>query len=306
MLVTNMLYADELETVPMIETGLFVDRITNGIPKGRITEVWGDEKIGKSTLALQTVAAAQRQGLKCIWVDAEWSFDSLYSRKLGVDNSKLAVIRVEERGKKGEIFSSAEGNLDELQAAIETGNYGLAVIDSIGGLTPRSEFEKDAGEKTIGGQASIVARFCRKIVPSLVVHNTALIVLNHSFVDIMSGKLMTSGGKKLAYHKSLSIRLKLNSKVRLEEAGERVGKVVIAEVTKDKIFGHEAMETSGHLLFKGGGFSKQQDLLEEALRKEVITKKGNTFFFGETKIGTKSKLREWAKEHEDELKERVS
>lgn len=272
----SIVYADSIEDVVAIPTGLFIDRLTGigGIPRGRITEIFGDEGIGKSSVCLQIVAAAQRAGLRCLWVDIEWAFDTRYAASLGVDNSKLGIIR--------ERFG--EASLDAVEAEIESGHYDIVVLDSIGGILPRAEAEKSADGKTIGGQAGIIAKFCRKVVPLLSMNNTALIVINHSFIDIMSGKLLTSGGKKLAYHKSLSIRLKQKQGVSLKQGDRKIGKVVIGEVRKNKLAATEGMELDGQLIF-GTGFSASADLLNDAIEKEVITKRGNTYFFGSERLG---------------------
>src|SRR5665213_2636673 len=199
-----------------IKTNTFIDKITgiNGIPRKRITEIFGDAGVGKSTVCLQIVASAQQDDLSVLWADVEFSFDERYAALLGVQNDELGLLQ--------ERF--AEDALDELERAIDGGKYDLVILDSIGGLLPRSEAEKGAAEKVIGGQASLVARFCRKCVPLLALRNVALVVINHSFTDLMSGKLKTSGGAKLDYHKSLSIRLKVNPTLSIKQGDKKVGK----------------------------------------------------------------------------------
>lgn len=277
-------YADSIEDVDVIPTGLFFDKLTGvgGIPRGVITEVFGDEGIGKSSVCLQIVATAQAQGLRCLWADVEWSYSPSYATSLGVDNSKLGLIR--------ERF--AETTLDAIEEALESGEWDLVILDSVGGILPRAEAEKGAEGKTIGGQAGLIAKFCRKIVPLLRIHNVALVVVNHSFIDIMSGKLLTSGGKKLSYHKSLSIRLKQKQGVSIKQGDRKVGKVVVGEVRKNKMAATEGLELDGQLIF-GTGFSAIADLLGDAIDKGVITKKGNTYYLGSEKLGiglTKTRL----------------
>ncbi len=221
------------------------------------------------------MAAAQKQGLKCLWADVEWSFDPNYASVLGVDNKKLGIIR--------ERF--AEDTLDAIEEAAESGKWDLIILDSVGGILPRAEAEKGSDGKTIGGQAGLIAKFCRKVVPSISVNNVALVVINHAFTDIMSSKLMTSGGRKLAYHKALSIRLKSKYGNAVLKSGDtKVGKVVVGEVRKNKLAATEGMEVEGQLIF-GSGFSASADLLNDAIEKKVITKKGNTHFFGTEKLG---------------------
>lgn len=270
-------YADSIEAVDAIPSGLFLDKLSGigGIPRGLITEIFGDEGIGKSSVCLQLVAAAQKQGLRCLWADVEWSYDPNYASILGVDNKKLGLIR--------ERF--AETTLDAIEEAVESGKWDLVVLDSIGGILPRAEAEKGSEGKTIGGQAGLLAKFCRKVVPSLSVNNVALIAINHSFTDIMSGKLMTSGGRKLAYHKSLSIRFKSKYGNAVLKSGDtKVGKVIVGEVRKNKVAATEGMELEAQLIF-GRGFSVSADLLNDAIEKKVIVKKGNTYYFGTEKLG---------------------
>lgn len=272
----GIVYADSIEKTDVIKTDLFIDRLTGigGIPRGVITELFGDEGIGKSSVCLQIVAAAQKFGLRCLWVDVEWSYEPQYAVSLGVNNSKLGLIR--ER--------YAELALEKLEEETDAGNWDLIILDSVGGILPRAEAEKSVDGKTIGGQASIMAKFCRKIVPALKINNTALVVINHAFIDIMSGKLLTSGGKKLAYHKSLSIRFKLKQGVVLKQGDRKVGKVVVGEVRKNKLAATEGLEIDGQLIF-GIGFSTAADMLNDALERGTIVKKGNTYYFGIEKLG---------------------
>jgi recombination protein RecA len=289
-------YADSIRDVEAVPTGLFIDKLTGigGIPRGLITEIFGDEGIGKSSVCLQLVANAQRRGLRCLWADVEWSYSPAYATSLGVDNSKLGLIREE----------YAEATLDAIEDAVKSGDWDVVILDSVGGILPRAEAEKGAEGRTIGGQAGLIAKFCRKVVPALQIKNVAMVVINHAFVDIMSGKLLTSGGKKLAYHKSLSIRFKQKQGVSVKQGDRKVGKVVIGEVRKNKVAATEGLEMDGTLVF-GVGFSAAADLLGDATDKGVITKRGNTFYFGDEKLGIGlSKVRKMIEEDEV-LQERI-
>lgn len=256
--------ASSLMEVDVIETQLFINKIVPGIPRGKITEIFGDASVGKSTLTLQVVAEAQNQGLKCLFVDVEYSYSPLYASKMGVDNKRLDIVRERD----------AEAILDATEEAIE--KYDLIIFDSVGALTPQAEIEKGAEGKVIGGQAGLIARFCRKAVPLLSINNTALVMINHSFTDIMSGVLTTSGGKKLSYHKSLSIRLKAKSGVSLKQGEKVVGKVITAIIAKDKVWGNEKAEGDGQLIFNQG-FSIAHDQFDDELKEGRITKNKNTY-----------------------------
>ena len=271
----TLIYASQIKPTKVIPTGLFIDNLTGlgGLPRGYMTEIFGDEGVGKSSVCLQIVANAQRLGLKCLWADVEWSYVPAYAATLGVDNTKLGLIR--------ERF--AETMLDTLALEIESKAWDLVILDSIGGILPRAEAEKGFDGKVIGAQASLIAKFCRKAVPMLQLNQIALVVINHSFIDIMSGRLKTSGGKKLAYHKTISIRFKTKTGVSLKQGDRRVGKVIIGEVMKNKLASTERLEIDSQLIF-GTGFSQAADLLTLAIDKGVITKKGNTYFFGTEKL----------------------
>lgn len=294
----NIPYASELEQIKVIRTGTLFDSLSGigGIPRGRIMEVYGDEAVGKSTVCMQAIAHAQGEGLNCLLADTEYSYTLPYGESLGIDNKKLALVRAQ----------FAEDILDTIIEAVESKKFDLIILDSIGGLHTRAEAEKTTGEKTIGGQAGIVAKFCRKIVPLLSMNDVALVVINHSFTDIMSGAIMTSGGRKLGYHKKLSIRLKVNKLKVLMQGGVRVGKVIVGEVKKNALAPTEGRTEEAQLIF-GSGFSAEAKLLEEALDRGIIVKQGNSFFLGETRLGVGlAKARKAIEENElirDQLKE---
>lgn len=271
----TIVYASTIPTLNVIPTGLFIDKLTGigGIPRGVITEIFGDESIGKSSLCLQIVAAAQKQGLRCLWVDVERSFIGEYATLLGVDTTKLGIIR--------EHF--AEDAIDTLEDAADRGEWDLIVFDSIGAILPRALAEKGADGKTIGLQSKLISDFCKRIIPIIATRDIAVVAINHSFLDIMSGRLLTSGGKKLRYYKSLSLRLKQKQGVSVKSGDRKVGKVVIGEVKKNKMAGTEGMELDGTLVF-GVGFSAGADLLNDALDSEVITKRGNVYYLGGEKL----------------------
>jgi RecA/RadA recombinase len=173
----------------------------------------------------------------------------------------------------------------------------------VGALHPRDEAEKDSGSRTIGSQSALMARFCRKIVPMLSLNNNALVVLNHEYTPIEANggrpTVKTSGGAKLEYHKSIWLRLKRNGS--LLKIGEKfVGFKVDAEVKKNKLAPTERAECTMDF-FYGEGFSATSDLLQDALDKGIITKTGNLYYFSQEKIGMIGKVREWMKDHAEEI-----
>lgn len=268
--------------ISVIPTGLAsLDDVTGigGIPFRRITEVYGPRSVGKTTLAFSVVAQAQRDGILCLWADAEWAWDEQsegYAVKIGVDPTQLDLIQQQ----------LAETVLDEILAFATKERGCLIVLDAVGALHPAAEAEKDSSSKTIGTQAKLVSAFCRRIVPLLVMHNHALLVLNHSFQDLMTPVVRPSGGMKLEYAKSLSISLKQSFGKAVSRAsdGAKVGIVIQAEVMKNKLAATVGTKCD-LMMIPGEGFSKEADRLERMLETGEVEKRGKSYYRGETKMG---------------------
>lgn len=276
-------------TYDVIPTGLKLDSATGigGIPTRKITEVFGPYSVGKTTLGLSLIAAAQAEGRKCLWADIEFAWDEKYALALGVNLTQVGLIQEQ----------VAEDALDDILDFAAKEEEALIVIDAIGALHPRVEAEKASDAKSIGTQAKMVAIFCRRIVPLLALRNHALVVLNHSFKDVMSGANKTSGGQKLEYHKSLSIQLKQKFGVAVTRAsdGAKVGIVIEAEIMKNKLAATVGSKVE-LMMIPGSGFSKEHDRLQAMLDSGEVTKKGNSYFRGKTKMGVGLRAaREWLK-----------
>jgi len=262
----------ELDWIPTGFSSL--DKIMGGgVPSRKITEISGVFSVGKSTLALQIIAQAQKLGKDTLWCDSEFSFTEDYAEKLGVDCSQLDLIQ----------GRYAEENLDAIESWADNHHSGVCVLDSIGGLLPRQEAEKSAEGRTIGAQAKLISTFCRKIVPILAINNVALIVLNHQFTDLMSGAFKTSGGAKLEYAKSIWVALRAMNK-RTMEGDRQTGISIEAMVRKNKLASTVRQKCELNMIF-GEGFSAEADLLQDLINKGEVTKEGNTYYRGETKLG---------------------
>ncbi len=286
----------EFSKVDWIPTGItkLDSALGGGIPTKRITEVFGPYSSGKTSLALLAVSQAQNKGYTALWCDQEWSWEPDYAEKLGVDLDTLLLLQEHH----------AEDALDEIEKYISEHKDTFVVIDAIGALLPRQEAEKTNQEKTIGGQAGLVAKFCRKIVPLLALRNSALLVINHQFTDIMTGALKSSGGAKLEYHKSVSLSLKRKYGATAKRASDgKVFEVVTeAEVRKNKLAG--TLGTKIDLFMEpGSGFLVEGDLFQQVLDAGIILREKNTFFYADEKLGTQKAAKEWVKTHADELKD---
>jgi recombination protein RecA len=228
---------------PMLNTIL-----GGGLPSKKIVEVSGQAAVGKSTLALQLTAEYQRQKKPCLWADSEFSFTTDYAKIMGIDTHELDLVQ--------EQF--AEAMLDAIEKWATSHQNGLVVLDSIGALLPREEAEKGAEGRSIGLQARLIGSFTRRIVPILALKNNTLIVLNHTFTDLNTGRLKTSGGAKLEYAKSLWLTLKRSYGKAPKRGSDGLKSVIFieCEVRKNKTAPTEGMKADIELQ-QGHGFATQ-------------------------------------------------
>jgi len=220
--------------------------LAGGLPSRKITEISGSYSVGKSTLALQLVAEAQKQKKPTLYCDSEFSFTTDYAKVMGVDCKELDLVQEQ----------YAEMMLDALEAWAAKHKNGLIVLDSIGALLPREEAEKGAEGRSIGLQARLIGSFTRRIVPILALKNHTLIVLNHTFTDLNTGRLKTSGGAKLEYAKSIWLTLKTSygKAAKRSSDGLKTLKFIEVEVRKNKVATTEGMKADLELL-PGTGFA---------------------------------------------------
>lgn len=289
--------ASELDTeLKFISTGVpsFDKVLGGGIALGKITLFSGQPSVGKSTLAYSALAEAQKLDYKPLLYDVEYAYDKGYCESVGINPEALYIVQE----------PYAEDGLDAILEAIASGQYKIIVIDSIGALLSRIDAEKTSGEKSIGTQASLTARFIRRAVPMLAVNNVALVCLTHEFTDIMSGKIMASGGAKLMYHASIHARLKPKFGSVLKSGDVKIGKVIVMEMKKNKLAPMEGKEAEAQFIY-GESFSKEANLMDAAIDAGIITKEGNSYFAFGDRIGIISKLRLKMKEEgfSDKIKE---
>lgn len=218
-----------------------------GLPSKKIIEISGQASVGKSTLALQLVAEYQRLKKPALWCDSELSFTTDYAKIMGVDCKELELLVQD---------TYAEALLDGLEEWAGKHKNGVIVLDSIGNLLAREEAEKGAEGRSIGLQARMIGSFTRRISPLLANKNHTLIVLNHTFTDLNTGRLKTSGGLKLEYSKSIWLTLK-RSYGKVPKRSSNGLKTVITievEVRKNKVYPSEGMKCEIELL-QGSGFA---------------------------------------------------
>jgi recombination protein RecA len=283
-----ILPASGMLKLKVLQTNTPLDKASGigGLPRGFIVELWGKTNSGKSTIAFQTVAAAQKAGLRCLWIDVEHTFRAYIANPqraatFGVNMDLLDVMTEE----------NAEAYIDNTEEAIRSKKYDLIVMDSIGDLSSKIEQEKSSGEKTIGTQASLMTKFVRSITWMIDMNEIIFLVVNHERQTLMGG-IYQMGGNKLAEKKKMSFRFREKQNFMIKKGERIVGKVMRINVSKNHFAATEGLEIESNLIFNEG-FSYAADLLDDAIERGIITKEGNSHFFAGEKIGMIGKAREW-------------
>ncbi|NLN77720.1 MAG: recombinase RecA [Armatimonadetes bacterium] len=245
-----------------------------GVPRGRITEIYGQESSGKTTLAYHIVAEAQKLGGVAAFVDAEHSVDAAYAARLGVDIDSLLVSQPD----------TGEEALEIVDALVRSGAVDLVVLDSVAALGPKAEIEGDMGDSHMGLQARLMSQALRKIGGSLNKSNTAAIFINQirEKIGVMFGNPETTpGGRALKFW--ASVRLEVRRIETLKVSGEAVGTRVRVKVAKNKV-GPPFKNAEFDIMFSQG-ISKSGGLLDVAVDMGLVTKTGTWFTYADTRLG---------------------
>ncbi len=235
-----------------------------GYPVGRIVEVFGPESSGKTTLALHAIAEAQRNGGTCAFIDAEHALDPMYAAKIGVNINDLIISQPD----------CGEQALEIAEMLIRSGAIDIIVIDSVAALVPRAELEGDMGDAHVGLQARLMSQALRKLASVVHKSNTILLFINQirQTINAMAfgPKETTSGGKALKFYASLRLDVRRIGSLKKDEV--HFGNRVSIKVVKNKVAApFKSIEVD--LLFDGG-ISKELDLLDAAIKYDIVTKSG--------------------------------
>jgi recombination protein RecA len=269
-----------------------------GIPRGRVTELFGPESSGKTTLALHVIASAQEAGGVAAFIDAEHALDTTWAKKLGVDVSSLLVSQPD----------TGEQALDIAEMLIASNSVDVIVVDSVAALTPKAELEGDIGDTHVGLQARLMSQAMRKLTGIISKSKTALVFINQirMKIGVMFGNPETTpGGKALKFY--CSVRVDLRRLSTLTDNTGAIGSRVRARVVKNKI-APPFRETEFDIMFDSG-ISYEGDLIDLALAANIIDRSGAWLNYGKIRLG---QGREHAKKYlidypevRDELKDKV-
>jgi recombination protein RecA len=246
-----------------------------GIPKGRIIEIYGPEASGKTTLAMHIVSEVQKEGGVAAFVDAEHALDPDRAKAVGVQIDKLLISQPD----------NGEQALDIVETLVRSNSVNIVVVDSVAALTPRAEIEGDMGDSHMGLHARLMSQALRKLTAIVSKSNCTIIFINQirMKIGVMFGNPeTTTGGQALKFYSS--VRIEVRKLAQIKQGDAIIGNRVKAKIVKNKV-GSPFKTTEFDIMFSEGGISYTGDLLDTGSRFGVITKTGNTYSFGETKLG---------------------
>ena len=245
-----------------------------GLPKSRIVEIYGPESSGKTTLALQVIAEAQKTGGVCAFVDAEHALDPTYARKLGVDTSELLISQPD----------TGEQALEIADTLVRSGAVSVLVVDSVAALTPRAELEGDMGDTHVGLQARLMSQALRKLTGSISKSNTMVIFINQirMKIGVMFGSPeTTAGGNALKFYSS--VRMDIRRIGAIKEKDEIIGNQTRVKVVKNKVA--PPFKVVEFDIMYGEGISKMGELIDLGAKANIIEKSGAWYSYKGEKIG---------------------
>ena len=264
----------DVEAIPTGSISLDIALGVGGVPRGRVTEIYGPEASGKTTLCQHIVAEAQRMGGVAAFIDMEHALDPTYARKCGVDVDNLYISQPD----------TGEQALEIAEALIRSGAVDVVVIDSVAALVPRAEIEGEMGDAHVGLQARLMSQALRKLSGAIKQSNTAMIFTNQLRMQIgvlFGNPETTSGGRALKFYSS--VRLDMRRVQAIKQAGEIIGNRTKVRVVKNKVA--PPFKAAEFDIMYNEGISWVGDVLDVASEKGLVEKRGAFYSYGETRLG---------------------
>ncbi|MCY4543381.1 MAG: recombinase RecA [Rhodobacteraceae bacterium] len=266
--------ASDVDAVSTGSIGLDIALGIGGLPKGRIIEIYGPESSGKTTLALHTVAEAQKAGGVAAFVDAEHALDPGYAKSLGVDVEELLIAQPD----------SGEQALEITDTLVSSGGVSIVVVDSVAALTPRAELEGDMGDAQVGSQARLMSQAMRKLTGTINRSNSMVVFINQirMKIGVMFGSPeTTTGGNALKFYSSVRLDIRRIGAIKVRD--QILGNSTRVKVVKNKMA--PPFKMAEFDILYGKGISKQSELLELGVKAGLVTKRGSFYSYGDQRLG---------------------
>src|SRR5438477_3355598 len=263
-----------IETIPTGAISIDYALGVGGVPRGRVVEIFGPESSGKTTLALQVIAEAQKLGGMAAFVDAEHALDAPYAQKLGVDIDNLLLSQPD----------NGEQALEIVEVLVRSNGVDVVVVDSVAALVPKAEIEGEMGDSFVGLQARLMSQALRKLAGAINKSNTSVIFINQlrEKIGVMYGSPeVTPGGRALKFYSS--VRLDMRRIETLKEGVEAIGNRVRVKVVKNKVA--PPFKQAEFDIIYGSGISWEGTVLEAGLERKVVQKSGSYFSFDDERLG---------------------
>jgi len=293
----------DFEPIKSISTGsigLDIALGVGGVPQGRVIEIYGPESSGKTTLTLQVIAQAQKQGQVCAFIDAEHALDIIYAKNLGVNIDDLYVSQPD----------YGEQALDIVDTLSRSGAIDVIIVDSVAALTPKVELDGDMDDMQVGVQARLMSKALRKLTGTMSKLNTTIIFINQIRMKIgMMGfggnPETTTGGNALKFYSS--VRLDIRRIATLKQGDSPIGNRTRVKVVKNKVA--SPFRQAEFDIMYGEGISKQAEIIDYGVKLDIIDKSGSWFSYGDRRLGQgKENVRDLLKsdtELSDEIEQKI-